>query len=147
MKSNWKIWNWKISLAPVCSQRLKFNRIRAIGNPVSFLLFGELQLLFPPKSRLQGMEYACFLRFRVPLEPTFAAYTCVFRGQKCRFCMVTVRQKWLSVARQLVLWGGKCPFLQQICPNESLYESLWAVCRRPLCCLRGPLVREARPEA
>lgn len=78
LKSNWKIWNWKISSAPAFSQRLKFKWIRAIGNPVSFQLFGELQLFFPPKSRPQGMEYACFLRFRVSLEPSFAAYTCVF---------------------------------------------------------------------
>lgn len=66
MKSNWKIWNWKISPAPVCSQRLKFNRIRAIGNPVSFLLFGELQLLFPSKKTV----------FRVWNMPVFDVFAC-----------------------------------------------------------------------
>ena len=78
LKFNRNNWNWNISPAPSSSRRLKFKWIRAIGNPVSLLLFGELQLFFPSKSLLQGMEYACFGCFRVSLEPSFAACTCVF---------------------------------------------------------------------
>lgn len=78
LKFNRNNWNWNISPAPSSSRRLKFKWIRAIGNPVSLQLFGELQLFSPSKSLLHGMEYACFGCFRVSLEPSFAACTCVF---------------------------------------------------------------------
>lgn len=46
LKFNRNNWNWNISPAPSSSRRLKFKWICAIGNPVSLLLFGELQLFF-----------------------------------------------------------------------------------------------------
>lgn len=66
LKFNRNNWNWNISPAPSSSRRLKFKWIRAIGNPVSLLLFGELQLFPPPQKAF----------FRVWNMPVLGVFAC-----------------------------------------------------------------------
>lgn len=82
LKFNRNNWNWNISPAPSSSRRLKFKWIRAIGNPVSLQLFGELQLFFPLKKPSSGYGICLFWVFSRVVGAFFCGmHLCILRAK------------------------------------------------------------------